>query len=89
MIEAIGRFNQCRAKAKIYFIIYILYVQISFFFFFFLGLSTITNVKRGDFYGICTSWSNSDKRRWGCLLLYKAFHILLHDGERQIRPIDL
>lgn len=54
-----------------------------------IGLSTITNVKRGDFYGICTSWSNSDKRRWGCLLLYKAFHILLHDGERQIRPIDL
>ncbi|KAI9562338.1 hypothetical protein GHT06_013303 [Daphnia sinensis] len=54
-----------------------------------IGLSTITNVKRGDYYGICTSWSNSDKRRWGCLLLYKAFHILLHEGERQIRPVDL
>ncbi|EFX76998.1 hypothetical protein DAPPUDRAFT_54711, partial [Daphnia pulex] len=54
-----------------------------------IGLSTITNIKRGDYYGICTSWSNSDKRRWGCLLLYKSFHIFLHEGERQIRPVDL
>jgi hypothetical protein len=54
-----------------------------------LGLSTITNVKRGDYYGICTSWSNSDKRCWGSLLLYKSFHIFLHEGERQIRPVDL
>ena len=54
-----------------------------------LGLSSITNAKRGDYYGVCNSWSGSDKRRWGAHLLYKAFMIFLHEGERQIRPVDL
>ncbi|EFX60861.1 hypothetical protein DAPPUDRAFT_70389, partial [Daphnia pulex] len=54
-----------------------------------IGLSNITNIKRGQFYGSCKSWSNSDKRRWGCLLLFKAFHIFLHEGENQLRPGDL
>jgi len=54
-----------------------------------IGLSSITNAKRGNYYGLCTSWSDSDRRRWGAHLLYKAFHIFLHEGERQIRPVDL
>ena len=53
------------------------------------GGGGLANAKRGDYYGVCTGWSDADKRLWGAHLIHKAFQIFLHEGERQIRPVDL
>ncbi|XP_070542266.1 LOW QUALITY PROTEIN: uncharacterized protein [Ptychodera flava] len=54
-----------------------------------LGLSRLTNAKKGDYYGIAATWSASKKRKMGIHLLGKAFKIFLIEGERQIRPADI
>ncbi|XP_002732936.1 uncharacterized protein LOC100377070 [Saccoglossus kowalevskii] len=54
-----------------------------------IGLSRLTNAKKGDYYGIAATWSASKKRQMGVFLLHKAFKIFLVEGERQIRPADI
>lgn len=54
-----------------------------------LGVENLTNIKRGDYYGIVKSWPMKNKRKLGVLLLYKAMNIFLVEGESQLRPNDI
>lgn len=53
------------------------------------GLKMLTNQKRGDFYGVVSTWPLKRKRELGIHLLYRAMHIFLAEGERQLRPVDI
>ncbi len=55
----------------------------------FLGLSKLTNEKRGDYYGPAAGWSHDKQLSLGFGLLYRAFKIYVFEGERQLRPLDL
>lgn len=54
-----------------------------------LGVENLTNIKRGDYYGISKSWTMRDRKRLGVLLLYKAMHVFMVEGESQLRPNDI
>ncbi|KAM6963049.1 uncharacterized protein FYW47_008681 [Aplochiton taeniatus] len=54
-----------------------------------IGLKMLTNQKRGDFYGVVSTWSVTRKRQLGVHLLYRAMQIFLAEGERQLRPADI
>lgn len=54
-----------------------------------LGLKMLTNQKRGDYYGVVSTWSVQRKRELGVHLLYRAMQIFLAEGERQLRPADI
>ena len=54
-----------------------------------LGLSQLTNQKRGEYYGLCAKLELAKKRRLGIFFLYKAFQIFLQEGEREISREDL
>ncbi|RUS84561.1 hypothetical protein EGW08_007656 [Elysia chlorotica] len=49
-----------------------------------IGIHKLTNIKRGDFYGVSSTWSMQLRRQVGVYLLQKALQIFLADGERQI-----
>ncbi|XP_061681834.1 ankyrin repeat and LEM domain-containing protein 1 [Syngnathoides biaculeatus] len=54
-----------------------------------IGLKMLTNLKRGDFYGVVSNWQLKKKRDLGVHLLYRAMQIFLAEGERQLRPADI
>lgn len=54
-----------------------------------LGVENLTNIKRGDYYGISKSWTMRDRKRLGVLLLYKAMQVFMVEGESQLRPNDI
>ncbi|XP_037326160.2 ankyrin repeat and LEM domain-containing protein 1 [Pungitius pungitius] len=54
-----------------------------------IGLKMLTNQKRGDFYGVVSTWQVKKKRDLGVHLLYRAMQIFLAEGERQLRPADI
>ncbi|XP_041863072.1 ankyrin repeat and LEM domain-containing protein 1 isoform X2 [Melanotaenia boesemani] len=54
-----------------------------------IGLKMLTNQKRGDCYGVVSSWQQKRKRELGIHLLYRAMQIFLAEGERQLRPADI
>lgn len=54
-----------------------------------LGLTHLTNLKRGDYYGPAQIWTMKQKKQLGIALLYKALHIYLAEGESQLSPSDL
>ncbi|XP_055896492.1 ankyrin repeat and LEM domain-containing protein 1-like isoform X1 [Biomphalaria glabrata] len=54
-----------------------------------IGIHKLTNIKKGDFYGISSSWPLQLKRKMGVYLLQKSLQIFLSDGERQICLPDL
>ncbi|XP_078280008.1 uncharacterized protein LOC144607202 [Rhinoraja longicauda] len=54
-----------------------------------LGLEMLTNRKRGDYYGVATTWSQRRRRQLGALMLRRAMDIFLAEGERQLRPADV
>lgn len=54
-----------------------------------IGLQNLTNLKRGDYYGHALSWSMRERKQLGVLLLYKAMHIFMAEGESQLRPDDI
>ncbi|XP_048056959.1 ankyrin repeat and LEM domain-containing protein 1 isoform X2 [Megalobrama amblycephala] len=54
-----------------------------------IGLKMLTNQKRGDYYGVVSTWSVQRKRELGVHLLYRAMQIFLAEGERQLRPADI
>ncbi|KAJ8304056.1 hypothetical protein KUTeg_017639 [Tegillarca granosa] len=49
-----------------------------------IGLQHLTNKKRGDYYGVSTTWTLKQKQKIGVHLLRKCFKIFLHEGERQL-----
>lgn len=54
-----------------------------------IGIGNLTNIKRGDYYGISKSWTMRQRKQLGILLLYKAMHIFMAEGESQLRPDDI
>ncbi|GFO24721.1 ankyrin repeat and lem domain-containing protein 1 [Plakobranchus ocellatus] len=54
-----------------------------------IGIHKLTNLKRGDFYGVSATWSMQLRRQIGVYLLQKALQIFLAEGERQICLPDL
>ncbi|XP_071965057.1 uncharacterized protein [Antedon mediterranea] len=54
-----------------------------------LSLARLTNVRRGDYYGVTSTWQSSKQKKLGSYLLHKCMQIFLIEGERQIRPVDL
>ncbi|XP_076007498.1 uncharacterized protein LOC143001659 [Genypterus blacodes] len=54
-----------------------------------MGLKVLTNQKRGDYYGVVSTWQAKRKRELGVHLLYRAMQIFLAEGERQLRPADI
>ncbi|XP_007230841.3 ankyrin repeat and LEM domain-containing protein 1 [Astyanax mexicanus] len=54
-----------------------------------IGLKMLTNKKRGDYYGVVSTWTAKRKRELGVHLLYRAMQIFLAEGERQLRPADI
>ena len=53
------------------------------------GLKMLTNQKRGDYYGVVSTWQVKRKKELGVRLLYRAMNIFLAEGERQLRPADI
>lgn len=54
-----------------------------------LTLSHLTNLKRGDYYGIAQSWTMRKRKFLGIGLLHRAMQIFLAEGESQLMPNDL
>lgn len=54
-----------------------------------IGIENLTNIKRGDYYGISKSWTMRQRKQLGISLLYKAMHIFMAEGESQLRPDDI
>lgn len=54
-----------------------------------IGISNLTNIKKGDYYGVATSWSMRQRKQLGVALLFKALHMHLIEGESQLLPSDL
>ncbi|XP_057211432.1 ankyrin repeat and LEM domain-containing protein 1 isoform X2 [Triplophysa rosa] len=54
-----------------------------------VGLKMLTNQKRGDYYGVVSTWPVRRKRELGVHLLYRTMQIFLAEGERQLRPADI
>lgn len=54
-----------------------------------LKLENLTNIKSGEFYGVAASWPARQKKLFGAYLLRKSMMILLHEGERQLCPMDI
>ncbi|XP_062814953.1 ankyrin repeat and LEM domain-containing protein 1 isoform X2 [Anolis carolinensis] len=54
-----------------------------------IGLKMLTNLKRGDYYGLVAGWPWKRRRRLGVFLLHRAMCIFLAEGERQLRPADI
>lgn len=55
----------------------------------FSGLENVRNLKRGEYYGDMVCKSPEQRRILGVYLLYRAMHVLLHEGERQLQPLDI
>ncbi|XP_064477875.1 ankyrin repeat and LEM domain-containing protein 1-like [Ornithodoros turicata] len=53
-----------------------------------IGVTRLTNVKRGDCYGVVGSWPEKKRKRLGAYLIYKALQIFLSEGERHLGPLD-
>lgn len=54
-----------------------------------IGVTNLTNIKRGDYYGISKSWTMRQRKQLGIVLLYKAMNIFMAEGESQLRPDDI
>lgn len=54
-----------------------------------MGLESLTNAKKGEFYGAATCFTMRQKRQMGIALLYRALNIYLAEGESQLKPEDL
>ncbi|XP_064619219.1 uncharacterized protein LOC135482788 [Lineus longissimus] len=54
-----------------------------------MGMANLTNIQKGNYYGVASTWTPNKKRDLGTFLLLKAFHIFMLEGERQIRPGDI
>ena len=53
------------------------------------GLTRLTNVRRGSYYGISDKWGMETKKNMGIYFLKKALQIFKGEGEKQIFPDDI
>ncbi|RDD43740.1 Ankyrin repeat and LEM domain-containing protein 1 [Trichoplax sp. H2] len=49
-----------------------------------IGISNLTNERKGDYYGVARTWVHVKRRKLGAYLLYRAMKILLNEGERPL-----
>lgn len=54
-----------------------------------IGVENLTNLKKGDYYGVTKNYSMRQKRQLGVGLLHRAMNIYLAEGESQLMPFDL
>nr|XP_040566439.1 uncharacterized protein LOC121116262 [Lepeophtheirus salmonis] len=54
-----------------------------------LGVENLSNVLKGDVYGVATEWDSEQVRVYGTFLLFRAFKIFMTEGERQLKPMDI
>ncbi|MFH4977576.1 hypothetical protein AB6A40_004285 [Gnathostoma spinigerum] len=53
------------------------------------GLNNLTNVKRGDYYGISKEWTLKEKTMYGSYLLVRALEVFHVEGCRQLFASDI
>lgn len=54
-----------------------------------IGLENLTNLKKGEYYGVAKSFSMRQKRQLGIALISRALRIFLAEGESQLLPFDI
>lgn len=54
-----------------------------------IGLDCLTNMKRGEYYGVAKNYSMRQKRQLGIALLHRAMNVYIAEGESQLLPFDL
>lgn len=54
-----------------------------------IGIHNLTNVKRGDYYGLPANWNVFKRRRFGAYLLKTAASILKLEGRRPLKLNDV
>lgn len=54
-----------------------------------IGIENLTNLIKGQYYGVTKNFSAIQKRRLGIGLLYRACSVYLAEGESQLSPFDL
>lgn len=54
-----------------------------------IGLEHLTNLKKGDFYGVAKNFPMRKKRELGIAILNKAMNVYLAEGESKLMPFDL
>lgn len=54
-----------------------------------IGIESLTNLKKGQYYGVAKNFSMRQKRQMGIGLLNRACSIYLAEGESQLMPFDL
>uniref|UniRef100_A0A8R1Y4E4 ANK_REP_REGION domain-containing protein n=1 Tax=Onchocerca volvulus TaxID=6282 RepID=A0A8R1Y4E4_ONCVO len=54
-----------------------------------IGLQNLTNVKRGDYYGLAKNWTTKEKTVYGSHLLFNALSIFHVEGCREIYEDDI
>lgn len=54
-----------------------------------IGINNLTNMKRGEYYGITKNLQMRFRRQMGIGLLHRAMYIYLAEGESQLMPFDL
>lgn len=54
-----------------------------------IGVENLSNMKRGDYYGISKVWTMRERKQLGVSLLFKSMQVMLAEGESQLRPHDI
>ncbi|XP_063241826.1 ankyrin repeat and LEM domain-containing protein 1-like isoform X2 [Bacillus rossius redtenbacheri] len=54
-----------------------------------IGLRNLRNCKRGEYYGVASTWTKTQQQQLGSYLLYRALQMFLIEGERQVRPDEI
>ncbi|VDP19090.1 unnamed protein product, partial [Onchocerca flexuosa] len=54
-----------------------------------IGLRNLTNVRRGDYYGLAKNWTTKEKTIYGSYLLFNALSIFHVEGCREIYENDI
>lgn len=54
-----------------------------------IGINNLTNLRRGEYYGITKNLQMRYRRQMGIGLLHRAMNIYLAEGESQLMPFDL
>lgn len=54
-----------------------------------IGLENLSNMKKGEYYGVAKNFSMRQKRQLGVALISRALRVFLAEGESQLLPFDI
>lgn len=54
-----------------------------------IGLENLSNLKKGEYYGVAKNFSMRQKRQLGIALISRALRVYLAEGESQLLPFDI